>query len=62
MNIEKILRWIVIAIVLIVAAALLSVLLEIGAFLLKTALKALFILLLIAIALRFFKYLQRERW
>jgi hypothetical protein len=60
MSIDAILRWIVIAIVLTVAVALLSVLLQIGAFLLNVAVKALLALLVIAVALRLVSYVRRE--
>ncbi len=53
MDIQTILRWIAIAIVLIVAVAVLSVILQVGAALIKIALKVLLVLLLIAIVLRF---------
>jgi hypothetical protein len=61
MNVEQILRWIVVAIVLIVAVSLFSVILKIGAVLLNVALKILLILLLIAIVLRFVGAAQRKR-
>jgi hypothetical protein len=60
MSIDAILRWIVIAVVLTVAVALLSVLLQIGAFLLNVAVKALLALLVIAVALRLVSYVRRE--
>lgn len=50
-----------IAIVLIVAVALFGVILKIAGFLLGYALKALLVLLLIAIVLRFFSVLQQKR-
>jgi hypothetical protein len=61
MNVEQILRWIVVAIVLIVAVSLFSIILKIGAVLLNVALKILLILLLIAIILRFVGVAQRKR-
>ena len=53
MKLEVILRWIIIAIVLIVAVSLLSVILEIGAAILHFAVRVLLILFLVAIVLRF---------
>ena len=61
MDIQIILRWIMIAIVLIVAIALFGVMLKIAGFLLGYALKALLVLLLIAVVLRFFTLLQQKR-
>lgn len=61
MDIEQVLRWIIIAIVLLVAVALLTVILKVGAVLLQVALKVLLILLLVAIALRFFDVLRGKR-
>lgn len=61
MDVQVILRWIMVAIVLIVAVALFGVILKIAGFLLAYALKALLVLLLIAIVLRFFSVLQQKR-
>ncbi len=61
MDIQQILRWIVVAIVLIVAVSLLSVILKVGAALLAVAFRALLILLLIAIVLRFVGVFQQKR-
>lgn len=61
MDIQLILRWIMIAIVLIVAIALFGVILKIAGFLIGYALKALLVLLLVAIVLRFFSVLQQKR-
>ncbi len=61
MDIQQILRWIVVAIVLVVAVSLFSFILKIGAALLSVALKVLLILLLIAIVLRFVGVLQHKR-
>ena len=61
MDLQIILRWIMIAIVLIVAVALFGVILEIAGFLLAWALKILLVLLLIAIVLRFVTLLQERR-
>jgi hypothetical protein len=61
MDIQQILRWIAIAIVLIVAAAVLSIILQVGAVLLKLALQVLLFLLLVAIVLRFVDVLRQRR-
>jgi len=61
MDIQLVLRWIMIAIVLIVAISLFGVILKIAGFLLGYALKALLVLLLIAVVLRFFSVLQGKR-
>jgi membrane protein YdbS with pleckstrin-like domain len=61
MNVQQILRWIVVAIVLIVAVSLFSVILKVGAMLLSVALKILLVLLLVAIVLRFVGVAQQRR-
>lgn len=61
MDIQQILRWIVVAIVLIVAVSLLSLILKVGAALLSVAFRALLILLLVAIVLRFVGVFQQKR-
>ncbi len=61
MDIQQILRWIVIAIVLVVAVSLLGAILQIGALLLKIGLRVLLILFLVALALRFFDLLRKKR-
>lgn len=61
MDIQQILRWIVVAIVLVVAVSLFSFILKVGAAILGVALRALLILLLIAIVLRFVGVLQNKR-
>lgn len=61
MDIQQILRWIVVAIVLIVAVVLLGALLQIAGFLLKFALRILLILFLVAIVLRFFGLVKERR-
>lgn len=61
MDIQQILRWIVVAIVLVVAVSLFSFILKIGAAILGVALKVLLILLLVAIVLRFVGVLQHKR-
>ena len=61
MNIEQVLKWIAIAIVLIVAGGVLSVILQVGAVLLKLALKVLLFLLIVAVALRFIDVIRQRR-
>lgn len=61
MDTQQILRWIVIAIVLIVAVSLLGFILKIGAVLLKIGLRILLILFLVALCLRFFDLLRERR-
>lgn len=61
MDIQQILRWVVIAIVLVVAVSLLGTILQIGAVLLKIGLRVLLILFLIAVVLRFFDLLRENR-
>lgn len=61
MDIQQILRWIAIAIVLIVAAGVLSIILQVGAVLLKLALKVLLFLLIVAIILRFVDAIRQRR-
>lgn len=64
MNIQQILRWIVVAIVLIVAVVMLEAILNIAGFLLHFGIRVLLILLLVAIVLRFFELLRgrRHKW
>ena len=61
MNIQQILRWIMIAIVLLVAVALFSVILQFSSVFLGLALKGLLILLLVAVILRFISLLKQHR-
>lgn len=61
MDIQQIIRWIVIAIVLLVAVVVLGVILNIAGFLLQFAIKALLVLFLIAVVLRFFSVLRDRR-
>ncbi len=61
MDIQQVLRWIVIAIVLIVAMSLLSVILDIAGALLAFGLKVLLILFLVAVVLRFFDLVRERR-
>lgn len=61
MSIERVLRWLVVAIVLVVAVSILEVLLDIAGALLEVALPVLVILFLAAVVLRFFGYWRKER-
>ncbi len=61
MDIQHIIRWIFIAIVLLVAVMILGVILQIAGFLLNYALKALLLLFVIAVVLRFIGVLQERR-
>ena len=61
MNIRQILRWVMIAIVLLVAVALFSATLKVSSVLLGLALKGLLILLLVAVVLRFIGLLKERR-
>lgn len=61
MDIQQIIRWIVIAIMLLVAVFILGSILNIAGFLLQFALKALIILFVIAVILRFFTALTERR-
>lgn len=61
LDIQQILRWIVTAIVLMVAIVLLGFVLKIAGFLLNYAIKGLIILLLLAIVVRLIGALKRQR-
>jgi membrane protein YdbS with pleckstrin-like domain len=61
MSIEQVLRWIVIAIVMMVAVVLLSVMLQTAGFLLRFALKVLVVLFVVAVVLRLFEAVSRRR-
>ncbi len=61
MDIQQVLRWIVVAIVLIVAMSLLGAILKVGLVLFKIGLRLLLILFLVAVALRFFDLLRQKR-
>lgn len=61
MDIERLLRWIIVAIVAIVAIVLLNAVLNLVGFLLRIALPVLLILLGIAIVLRFIGMLKNRR-
>lgn len=60
MDIQQILRWIVVAIVLLVAMSLLGVVLKVGAALVSLALKLLVVLFVIAVILRLFGMLKKR--
>lgn len=61
MSIERVLRWLVIAIVLVVAVSILQVIIGIVRNLLDIAVPVLLMLLLVAVVLRFFGYWREER-
>lgn len=60
MDIQQILRWIVVAIVLLVAMSLLGVILKVGAVLVQIALKLLVFLFIVAVILRLFGMLRKK--
>ena len=61
MDIQQIIRWIVIAIMLLVAVVILGAILNIAGFLLQFAIRALLVLFVIAVILRFFEALSQRR-
>jgi len=61
MDIQQIIRWIVIAIMLLVAVVILGAILNIAGFLLQFSIKALLVLFVIAVILRFFTALKERR-
>ncbi|HET6568027.1 MAG TPA: hypothetical protein VFG50_08680 [Rhodothermales bacterium] len=61
MDVQQVLRWIIMAIVLLVAVALLTVILRVGVVLLWLALKILVVLLVIAVILRFVSAIKERR-
>lgn len=61
MDVQQILRWIIMAIVLLVAVALLTVILKVGVVLLALAIKILIVLLIVAVIIRFFTALKERR-
>ncbi|PSQ78007.1 MAG: hypothetical protein BRD44_00140 [Bacteroidetes bacterium QS_7_67_15] len=61
MSIARVLRWLVIAIVLVVAVSLLDVIVDLASWLLEIAVPVLLVLLLVAVVLRFFGYWRNER-
>lgn len=61
MDIQKLLRWIAVVIVLIVAGGVLSLILKVGAAIGRVVLPVLLVLLVIAIILRFIDALRRRR-
>jgi membrane protein YdbS with pleckstrin-like domain len=60
-SIARVLRWLVIAIVLVVAVSLLDVIVDLASWLLEIAVPVLLVLLLVAVVLRFFGYWRNER-
>ncbi len=60
LEIQQILRWIVTAIVLMVAVVLLSVVLKVAGFLLHYAIKGLVVLLMLAVVVRLIGALQKR--
>ena len=63
MSIERLLRWLVIAIVLVAAVSLLDVIIDLAGWLLEIAVPVLLILLGVAVVLRFFGYWrEKRRW
>jgi prepilin signal peptidase PulO-like enzyme (type II secretory pathway) len=61
MDIEKILRWIIIGVVVLIGASLLGVLIDIGTALLSFALKVLVVVLIAAVIARFFESRRTTR-
>ncbi len=61
MDIQQIIRWIVITIMLLVAVVILGAILNIAGFLLQFAIRALLILFVVAVVLRFFTALKERR-
>lgn len=54
MNIDTILRWIIIGVVLLIGASLLGLIIDLGTALLKVALQVLVVVLIVALVARFF--------
>ena len=61
MTVERVLRLILVAVVLMVAVSLLGVLLKVGAWLLGAAFQVLVVLLIVAAGLRFMELLKQKR-
>ena len=61
MNAGNILRWLVTAIVILIAVVLLGLVLQVAGFLLKIAIKALLILLAVALLIRLLEVLTGRR-
>lgn len=61
MNAANILRWLVTAIVILIAVVLLGLVLQIAGFLLKIAIKALLVLLAVALLIRLLEVLTGRR-
>ena len=54
MDIQKLLRWLILGVVILIAASLLGLLIDIGTALLKVALQVLVVVLIVALVVRFF--------
>lgn len=54
MDIQKLLRWLILGVVILIAASLLGLLIDIGTALLKVALQVLVVVLVVALIVRFF--------
>lgn len=61
MDIEAILRWIIIGVVLLIGASLLGLLIDIGTALLSIAIKVLLVVLVAAIIVRVFESIRTRR-
>lgn len=61
MDIDTILRWIIIGVVLLIGASVLGLLIDIGTALLWLALKVLVVVLIVAVAVRLFGGQKTER-
>ena len=61
LDVQQVLRWIVMAIVLMVAIVLLGFVLKVAGFLVSYAIKGLVILLMLAIVVRLFGALQQQK-
>jgi len=54
MDIQKLLRWLILGVVILIAASLLGLLIDIGTALLKVALQVLVVVLVVALIVQFF--------
>lgn len=61
MDIEKILQWIIIGVIVLIGASLLGVLIDIGTALLSFALKVLVVVLVVAVIARYLKGTRASR-
>jgi len=61
MDIEKILQWIIIGVIVLIGASLLGVLIDIGTALLSFALKVLVVVLIVAVIARYLKGTRASR-